>query len=76
MTVAFDVPEPTHASLAVFDTRGRRVAVIVEGEFNRGNHMATWKPDRRLAPGVYFIRMSAPGFGQTRKLVLLRPAGR
>jgi len=74
-SVAFDIPEPARASLAVFDIRGRRVGIIAEGDFGPGNHTATWNPESGLAPGVYFIRMSVPGFGETRKIILLSPAG-
>jgi hypothetical protein len=73
ITVTFDIPVAGHARLAVFDSRGRRVAVISDGYFTPGGHWAAWKPEDGIAPGLYFIKMSAPGFGQTRKLILLRP---
>jgi hypothetical protein len=76
ITVAFDIPERAQARLAVFDTRGRRVALISEGTFAPGSHSAAWVPEDGLAPGVYFVRMSAPGFSETRKVILVRPGAR
>jgi hypothetical protein len=76
VSVTFDIPVPARARLAVFDTRGRRVGVIAEGDYGPGSHMATWNTESSLAPGVYFIRMNAPGFGETRKMILLSPGAR
>jgi hypothetical protein len=75
VTLVYDIARPAHASLTAFDTRGRRVDIISEGVLNPGRHSARWNPNGNIAPGIYFIRMTAPGFAETRKLVLLRPTG-
>jgi hypothetical protein len=68
-TVVFDVPRPSHVSVAAFDIRGRKVDTVAQGAFAPGRHTARWQP-REVAPGVYFIRLEAMGFSQTRKVVL------
>jgi hypothetical protein len=75
-SVVFDIPVPAGIRILVFDARGRQVGPIVEGDFSPGRHSAAWRPGQETAPGVYFIRMTAPGFGETRKLILLRPGRR
>jgi hypothetical protein len=76
VTLTFDVPRPARVSLRAFDARGRQVDLIADGDFGPGRHSTAWKPQVGIAPGVYFIRMTAPGFGETRKMVLLRPGSR
>lgn len=58
-------------TLKVFDTFGREVATLIEGELAAGPHQAVF--DAATQPnGVYFYRLTAPAFSQTRKMVLMR----
>jgi flagellar hook assembly protein FlgD len=63
-------------TLAVYDVAGRLVSVLVDGEMPAGSHEAVW--DGRgaggaaAASGVYFYKLAAPEFSETRKMVLLR----
>jgi hypothetical protein len=63
-------------SLVVYDVGGRQVRTLVNGHQGEGAKSVTWNGtnDRgmRVASGIYFYRMIAPGFNQTRKMVLLR----
>jgi hypothetical protein len=65
--------------LAVYDVRGREVAVLVEKQCEQGRHLSIWdgrNRDRaRVSPGIYFYRMDCRGFSGTRKLILLGNAG-
>ena len=69
--IRFDVPDAGFVTLRVFDLLGEEVATLVEDELPAGTHSVRW--DARNEPsGVYFYRLTAAGFTQTRKLVLLR----
>jgi hypothetical protein len=57
--------------LAVYDMLGREVAVLVDEKKQPGKHEVTFDAGR-LASGVYFYRMQAGDFMQTRKLLVLR----
>jgi hypothetical protein len=70
VTVAFDVPYASMVSIKVYDIRGREVDTIAAGTFAPGNHSADWILSGNHSPGVYFMSMSAPGFSQTRKVVV------
>jgi len=76
-TISFDVPEPGgDVSVKVYDVRGAHVATLAEGARTAGTHFVEWDgrdaSGLRVASGVYFYRMIAPGFDRTRKMVLLK----
>jgi len=58
-------------SLAVFNTLGPQVATLAWGEQEAGYHEAVFDASG-LASGVYLYRLTAGGFVETRKLVLVR----
>ena len=72
----FALPEPGEARLVIYDAAGRMVRELQSGESPAGEFAASWdgRDDRgeRMAPGVYFARLEAPGFTATRKIALLR----
>jgi photosystem II stability/assembly factor-like uncharacterized protein len=57
--------------LALYDLLGREVAVLVDERKAPGTYEVQFDGSR-LASGVYFYRMQAGNFAQTRKLLLLR----
>jgi len=63
-------------TLRVYDVAGRLVATLVDEVQSPGPKRARWDgSDQRggvAASGVYFYRLTAPGFEQTRKMVLIR----
>ncbi len=70
-TIAFALPRRSTLRLEVFDLQGRRVALAAAGDYPAGVHRVTFAAGH-LPAGVYFYRLSAPGFSETRKLVLVR----
>jgi hypothetical protein len=68
--------ERVAVSVVVYDVRGARVRTVVEGPHAAGRYVAQWDGrDERGNPvgsGVYFYRMTAPGFSDVRKMVLLK----
>jgi hypothetical protein len=76
-TVYYDVPAGGgNVSMRVYDVSGRLVRTLVDGHQSEGSRSVTWDGtgDRgqSVASGIYFYRMSAPGFTETKKMVLLR----
>jgi hypothetical protein len=65
-----------HARLTIYDLAGRRVAVLVDGHRHAGRHHVTWEgrdqAGRHVASGVYFYRLEAGSYRETRRMVLVR----
>jgi hypothetical protein len=69
--ISFQLSVNSHVTLKVFDVNGREVATLVDGEMAAGNHVVTFAP-RDLAGGLYFYKLTAGKFSQTRKAVLMK----
>jgi len=74
--IRFDLPEPGAVSLLVYDVNGRLVRTLTEERWSAGRHTTTWLGDddqsETVGPGIYFLRMEAGGYTETRCTVLLR----
>ena len=70
-TISFGLPFRSFVSLRVFDLTGREIASIVSEELSPGSYTLRWNAEQ-LASGVYFCRLTAGSFSETKKLVLLR----
>ena len=74
--IAFGLERPASATLRIYDATGRLVAAIFDGDRPAGNYVETWDgrnmQGQGVASGVYFYRLEAGSFTQTRKMILLR----
>jgi len=75
-TIRYSVRERCHVRLEVFDVTGRQVTVLVHRVQLGGNYSVNWNGcdvlDNTVASGIYFYRLVAGEFVQTKKMVLLR----
>ena len=75
-TIRYRLASPGRVQLMVFDAAGRRVRTLVDEERAAGSHDVTFDgrddAGAAIASGVYFYRLDADGFSQTRKMVLLK----
>jgi hypothetical protein len=67
----FDLPRPERVSLILYNMLGQDVACLVQQPLNAGTHVVTFNAGS-LTSGVYFARLSAGRFNQTRKVVLVK----
>jgi hypothetical protein len=72
-TTSFKVQVPGFklVELKVFNILGQEVATLVNDEMPRGTHAVTWDA-QGVAAGVYFYRLEAGSFIETKKLLLLK----
>jgi len=54
-----------------FLLNGREVATLVDSNLAAGNHAVTFTP-RETTTGLYFYKITAGKFSQTRKAVLMK----
>jgi hypothetical protein len=69
--ISFSIPRSSSVTLKVYDLLGREVATLVNEQVSPGAYERTFSAEG-LAGGVYFYKLQAAGFVQTKKLLLLR----
>ena len=69
--LTFSLPEAGEVSLIIYDIQGREVVRLIDGFHPAGVYEATFNGSM-LSSGVYFARLQADGFSQTRKLLLIK----
>jgi hypothetical protein len=67
----YGLPEDAHVTFEIYDVLGRRVETLVDDQQQAGYHEVHWDGDR-YASGMYFFRMQAGDFNETKKMVMLK----
>jgi uncharacterized protein (DUF362 family) len=70
-TITYQLPAKSHVTLKIYDFRGREVANLVNAEQSAGEYSLAWNATH-FSSGAYFARLTAGGFVETRKVVLLK----
>jgi hypothetical protein len=65
------LPNSAFVTLRVYDLLGRQVGELVNEKLAPGSYRTQWNASG-LAGGVYFYRLTAGEFVETKKLILLR----
>ncbi|MBI4553650.1 MAG: S8 family serine peptidase [Candidatus Latescibacteria bacterium] len=75
-TIEYDVPRSEHVTLRVYDIMGREVRRLVNERQPAGFYQVVWdgRDDQGIAAssGVYFYKMTAGAFTQSRKMTLVK----
>ena len=69
-TIRYVLPQRSRVNLSVYNTLGQLVSTLVNGEEQAGQHEVKFDGSN-LASGVYFYRLQAGSFVQTKKLLLV-----
>jgi aminopeptidase N len=69
--ISYSLPEKSTVHLSIFDLNGREIMNLAEGEQNLGTHILHADVSG-LAPGVYFYRLKAGQFSETKRLIVAR----
>jgi aminopeptidase N len=67
----FTIADFRFVTVKVYDILGKEVATLVNGEMNPGRYTVRWDAGN-LPSGVYFYRLQAGQFAETKKLVLMK----
>lgn len=69
--ISYSIPQSANVTLKVYDLLGREVVELVNGEKNPGRYEVRFDGSN-LTSGVYFYRLTAGSFSQTKKLLLIK----
>ena len=68
---SFDLPVASHVTLTIFNVLGQEVTTLIDKKMEAGSHTVEWNA-ARFSSGVYFYRISAGNFTETKKMMILK----
>jgi parallel beta-helix repeat protein len=75
-TIRYSIDEDSRVHLAIYDVAGRLVRTLVDEKQRASAYTITWEgvnnSGQTVATGIYFYRITAGQFTQTRKMLLLK----
>jgi len=69
--IAFGLPRDSYVTLRVYNALGQEIAVLVDGHVPAGTHQVQFDASG-LSSGLYFYRVNAGVFGETRRMMLVK----
>jgi hypothetical protein len=70
-TIKYSIPQRSFVSITVYNILGKEVSKLVNEEKLSGSYEVQFDGNR-LSSGVYFYRLQAGKFSETKKLMLLK----
>jgi hypothetical protein len=70
-TISYQLPKQSHVTLWIYDVLGQEVATLVNEVEEPGNKIVNFNAGN-LPSGVYYYRLQAGNYIETKKLILLR----
>ena len=69
--IRFDLAKSGLVTLNVYDITGKKITELVNENMSAGKHSVEFNASN-LSSGIYFYRISAPGFTSIRKMILVK----
>lgn len=69
--IKFDISKASIVKLAIYDMLGREVAVLVNQQLTAGSYNIAYS-NKDLSSGIYFYRLTAGNFVETKKMSLIK----
>jgi len=69
--ITYSIPQSLNIVIKVFDVLGNEIETLVNEEKPKGIYEITWYAER-LPSGVYFYRLQAGNFVETKKMILMK----
>jgi flagellar hook assembly protein FlgD len=74
--IEYGVPRRMHVGISVYNAAGQRVQTLVDEVKAPGYHVVSWSGTdnlgRRLAEGIYFVRIETDELVDTKKTIFIR----
>lgn len=75
-TINYSVPERAHVNVSIYNLLGQKINTVVDELKPAGEYATCWDgtdfDGRQVATGVYFYRLRAGDFTESKKMLLLR----
>ena len=75
-SIKYSITEPAFVKLCIYDINGTLVKTLFEGNQSAGSYQTIWNGENssgiKVGSGVYFYRILANSFVQTKKMILLK----
>ncbi len=69
--INFSIPQNEFVKINIYNALGETVLSLINREFEAGTHSVNFV-NERLSSGIYFYKMIAGSFSNTKKLILLK----
>jgi hypothetical protein len=69
--IEFDIAQPLHVKLEIYSVDGKLIIQLVNTTLETGSYSTEWGGEH-VPSGLYFYRLSAGEFSQTKKLVVVK----
>jgi hypothetical protein len=74
--ISFTLEQGAHAKLEIFNILGESIATLVNKYLPAGKHTASWNAEesngQSVSSGIYFYRLTAGHFSQSKKMILMK----
>ncbi|MCF7792560.1 MAG: PKD domain-containing protein [Candidatus Cloacimonetes bacterium] len=75
-TISFGINDAAHVTLEVYNIKGEKVTTLIDGNLEADYYNVVWdgtdSNNKRVSTGVYFYKMKADKFVQTKKMILMK----
>lgn len=69
--ITFSIPAAQNVNLIIYDALGKSVEEIINGNLSAGSYEVSFDASK-LAGGIYYYRLIAGNYSQTKKMILLK----
>jgi flagellar hook assembly protein FlgD len=74
--ISFALAEDSKVCLKIYNLSGQLVKTLVDANLSAGTYTVSWNgtngSEEKVASGIYFYKLSAGSYSQTRKMCLLK----
>lgn len=70
-SISYTIPVYSKVTLKIFDLLGKEIEMLIDEEKAAGRYEVTWNA-ADLPSGVYFYRLQAGSFAETKKMILMK----
>lgn len=74
--ITFSLAEPTHTTIEIYNVKGENIKTLVDKTLSADNHKVVWdgtdKTNKLVSSGVYFYKMKAGMYTNTKKMILMK----